>query len=138
MKKITLFTIISFMILGLASVGMAADITSSDGEIDLDGTGTGMEAVMISAKGEAVYTSDAGAGGLGAGGTDGEQYAIVTGSTAGTAGIHLDFMMRGSQANSDNNVYQRLTGQLGVSTATSTDPTSTASVSAGWVVRGGS
>ena len=135
MDKIKISAIICFMILGLAPMGMAADASGSGGSIDIDGTGN-MVAVALSAKGFALYTADSGAGGFAAA-PAGDQYCVVTGSSAGTAGIHLDFLMRGSQSTPDNNLYQILTGTLPAAVTdlngTNTDPTGT-----GWVIRGGS
>ena len=137
MEKIKISIIICFMILGLASMGIAADATGTGGTIDLDGTGN-MAAVAISVKGFALYTSDPGAGALGAGGTAGEQYCVVTGSSAGTPGIHLDFLMRGSQSQQDNNLYQNLTGSLPATPAALSGTDSNPATDAGWVIRGGS
>ena len=101
--------------------------------IGYDTAGADADPLYLSAKSAARYTGDAGAGGFGAGGTAGAQWAIVTGSTRAKDELALEFMMRGSQNQEDNNLYQHLTTGIAAASALSaptTDPVGT------WIKRG--
>ena len=119
------------MVLGMTSLGMATTATGVDGSITI-----GTLAIDLSAKGVSSYSSEVAAGGYG-GAAAGDQWAITTGSTAGNAVIALEFIMRGSAALEDNNLYQHLVGSLPAAASDLSAPTFDPSSAAGWSVRGG-
>lgn len=119
---------------------MAATVASdSSHQIDLDNDATGtssMDPVDLSNKAVVRYSSDSGAGGYSLGANN--QWAVVSASTGATAAIALQFCMRGSQNNEDNQVYQDLVGAI-PSVTNIADPGALNPTSAvGWVVRGDS
>ena len=101
--------------------------------IGYDSTGGDADPLYLSARSAARYTGDSGAGGFAAANA-GEQWAVVTGSTKAKSELALEFLMRGSQNQEDNNLYQHLTTGITNDTSLSaptTDPTGT-----DWMVRG--
>ncbi len=102
MKKTYMITIISFMILGLTTMGMATTASGTGGSITI-----GALVVDTSANGLIRYSSESGAGGYAAAAA-GNQWAVTTASSKGEDTVALEFMMRGSQESEDNELYQQL------------------------------
>lgn len=134
MKKTIIFIAICLMTLGFSPAAFATDASTTGGTIDLDGDGTGMDPISVSQGGIVVYSSATTAGGY-AGAAVGDQYAVNTANTNGTADIALEFFMRGSAGAEDNNLYQRFLGTLPTAASGLSGCALNPTTQAGWSVR---
>lgn len=134
MKKMIYMITICLITLGFSGMAQATEASAAagDGAIDLDGADTGMSAISISQSGVVSYSSETTAGGYG-GAAEGDQCAVNTTSSKGALGVALEFLMRNSEGEGDNNLYQNLVDVVGVLTGPETDPEAEGSV---WTIRG--
>lgn len=138
MKK-NIFMIILMITFGIVPWAFATQVdvngttATTTGTIDLDGAG-GMGNISVTNGGLIYYSSAVTAGGYG-GTAAGDQYCVNTASASAAMDIALEFAMRGSEGQEDNNLYQnKLSGSgsvpvIGDMSGADIDPS-------GWSVRG--